>query len=248
MKPIAIFGAPRSGTTWLGQLFNSSPCCLYRYQPLFSYEFKDALSDSSTSLEIKDFHKKLEHAKSEFVLTSQQFNKIDPTHLVWKEVRYHNITKNLLHSSDIKIIYIQRDPVSVINSWYNAPKEFNKKWNIHEEWLDAPQKNAGKPEEFNGYNKWCEVKDIHNQNHMAFPDRVKIVDYNILRSDTTNTLKDIFSFCDIDWTSQTEHFINLTKSVHENDHYSVFKSKRSDITLPESIIIDIKQRSGLDAK
>ena len=55
MNTIAIFGAPRSGTTWLGQLFNSSPNTLYRYQPLFSYEFKDYLSESNTKQNIKQF-------------------------------------------------------------------------------------------------------------------------------------------------------------------------------------------------
>lgn len=245
MKPIVIFGAPRSGTTWLGQLFNSSPSCLYRFQPLFSYEFKNELGENSTPLQIKTFHEKLQYATSDFVLTSHKFSKIKPKHIVWKEVRYHNIANNLLHNSDIKIIYIQRDPVSTINSWYNAPKEFDKKnWNIYDEWLDAPSKNNNKPEEFNGYNKWREVRDIHNLNYKNFPSRVKIIDYNILRSDTINRLKDIFSFCDIEWNKQTEDFINFTKTSHNNDHYSVFKNKTSIMTLPELIINQIKQKSN----
>ena len=37
MKNVAIFGVPRSGTSWLGQIFNSSPMVAYRFQPLFSY-------------------------------------------------------------------------------------------------------------------------------------------------------------------------------------------------------------------
>ena len=41
MRHLALFGCPRSGTSWLGQIFNSAPDVAYRYQPLFSYEFKD---------------------------------------------------------------------------------------------------------------------------------------------------------------------------------------------------------------
>lgn len=52
IKPIAIFGVPRSGTSWLGQLFNSSERVAYRYQPLFSYAFKGRLNENSTLDEI----------------------------------------------------------------------------------------------------------------------------------------------------------------------------------------------------
>jgi hypothetical protein len=33
MKPILIFGQPRSGTTWIGKLFDSHPDTLYRHEP-----------------------------------------------------------------------------------------------------------------------------------------------------------------------------------------------------------------------
>lgn len=242
MKPIAIFGAPRSGTTWLGQLFNSSPNCLYRYQPLFSYEFKNYLTTNSSPADIENFYKKLRNAKSEFVLTEHSFEKTDITHLVWKEVRYHHITDRLLKSSNLKIIYIERDVLSVINSWYNAPKEFNQKeWNILDEWRDAPSKNQNRPEEFNGYNKWLEVREIHRRNKKKYSDQVKIIDYNTLRDDTVKTMKDIFIFCGLNWSDQVDEFINLTKTKHVNDKYSVFKSKKSPINLPQEIIDQLNE-------
>ena len=45
MTPVFAFGVPRSGTSWFGELFNSSPRVAYRFQPLFSYAFKDAIKD-----------------------------------------------------------------------------------------------------------------------------------------------------------------------------------------------------------
>lgn len=33
MKPILLFGMPRSGTTWLGKVFDSHPATLYRHEP-----------------------------------------------------------------------------------------------------------------------------------------------------------------------------------------------------------------------
>ena len=55
MIPVAIHGAPRSGTTWLGQIFNASPRTQYRYQPLFSYRFKGQLQPTSSASEVARF-------------------------------------------------------------------------------------------------------------------------------------------------------------------------------------------------
>ena len=43
-----ISGMPRSGTTWLSQIFASSPDVKLKFCPLFSYEFKNALNEKSS--------------------------------------------------------------------------------------------------------------------------------------------------------------------------------------------------------
>ena len=237
---IAIFGAPRSGTSWVGQMLNSSPNTLYRFQPLFSYEFKDCLSPTSGSREIREFHRKISDAKSDFVLTAYKFHKDKITHLVWKEVRHHHIVTNLIKNSDIKIIYIERNPIHVINSWYNAPGEFKKEWDIESEWLNASLKNNNMPEEFNGYNKWLEVRDIHTSNKKTYPDRVYSVTYEDLKVDPILELKKIYQFCKMPWSSQVENFIKETTSLHKDDPYGVHKTKNIEINLPRSIIDKIK--------
>ena len=45
--PVAIHGVPRSGTSWIGEIINSSPNVLYKFQPLFSYALKDFLTTFS---------------------------------------------------------------------------------------------------------------------------------------------------------------------------------------------------------
>ena len=44
MERLAIFGVPRSGTSWLGEIVNSSEYTCYKYQPLFSYAHKNFLN------------------------------------------------------------------------------------------------------------------------------------------------------------------------------------------------------------
>ena len=55
-----------------------------------------------------------------------------------KMVRYHHLVEKLLKEIDqIKIIGIVRNPCAVINSWFKAPREFNKEWDPLEEWRYA---------------------------------------------------------------------------------------------------------------
>jgi hypothetical protein len=64
---VAIHGVPRSGTTWLGEIINSSPKTAYRYQPLFSYAHKDFLTNASTKTEINEFFIRLLQCEDDFV-------------------------------------------------------------------------------------------------------------------------------------------------------------------------------------
>ena len=63
---IALHGLPRSGTTWVGEILNSSPSTNYKYQPLFSYAHKDYLTNASTKHDIANFFERISCCKDEF--------------------------------------------------------------------------------------------------------------------------------------------------------------------------------------
>lgn len=235
MQAIALFGAPRSGTSWLGQLFNSSPNVAYRFQPLFSYAFKGRLTEHSTPDEIQSFHNDLLDTDDDFVLQRRnisgkdeglRFKKEEITHLVWKEVRYHHIIENLLSTTDTKVIGIVRHPCAVINSWLNAPKEFDPQWDPLEEWRFAKKKNADKREEYNGYEKWKEVAFLYKMIGERYPHRCRIVTYEQLNGRTHETIQELFDFCAIPRNEQTELFIKESKSRNDTDPYGVFKKQK----------------------
>ncbi len=153
MKKIAIHSVPRSGSSWIGQIFNSSPTVNFKFQPLFSYAFKSALNEKSSKNEIDTFFKDISQSDDDFLI---QQDKIDNgnypkfkknnlfTHIAYKEVRYHNIQENMLKiNSDIIVIGIVRNPYAVINSFLKAPREFRKdlNWNELDEWQYANKKN-----------------------------------------------------------------------------------------------------------
>tara|TARA_B100000378_G_scaffold278185_1_gene280566 strand:+ start:349 stop:1164 length:816 start_codon:yes stop_codon:yes gene_type:complete len=253
---IGIHSVPRSGSTWLGAIFDSHPDVTFRMQPLFSYAFKDYLSENSSLERINSFFQEINNSKDDFLNQLEakkdglipNFKKSDtPSFVCYKEVRYHHILNNLLKKDgDIKIIGIIRNPFSVINSWLKAPKEFKVElgWKIEEEWRYAPSKNQNKPEEFNGYEKWKEVTFLFLELKENFPDRFYLLEYEKILANAETEVTKLFSFCNLTSNAQTLQFLERSTQSHNSDPYSVFKQKNKDDKwkheLPANIIIEIK--------
>lgn len=255
MRRIAIHSVPRSGSSWLGSIFDSSSRVAYRFQPLFSYTHKSQLTENSNIQEIDTFFKDIYLTDDHFVLQEEaRENKLLPTfqkskisHIVYKEVRYHHILENLLRrDKNIKVLGLVRNPFSVINSWLNAPKEFKKElnWKIEEEWRDAPKKNLGQPEEYNGYNKWKETAFLYLKLSKKYPERFFLLDYNDLLTNKIETVQKLFKFFHLELTDQTLNFLKFSSQKEDKDAYSVFKKKEKDNQwekeLPSYIIDEIK--------
>ena len=144
-KIVSIHGVPRSGTSWLGQIFNSSPDVKFKYQPLFSYAFKDKIDLRSNENEIRNYYKSLYDFNDEFL--DQKKNIVNglypnfkkknkhPDFLVTKMNRYHFLILHLMEQIDnIVFIAIVRHPCAVLNSWKNNPQEFKEGWDFKKEW------------------------------------------------------------------------------------------------------------------
>lgn len=256
MNKIAIFSVPRSGSTWLGQIFNSSPHVTYRFQPNFAYSFPEHLTENASRAEILNFYDRLLNTDDPFVnaeisISSRkniQFDKQEIKALVFKETHYLHVIENLLENSDTKVIGLVRSPFATINSWLNTPKEFHPGWNIEEEWVLAPSKNKGKKENYFGYQKWKEVTDLFFRLKDQYPERFLCVSYEDLLEDTKGQIKIIFDFCQLPFTKQTETFIEQASKKNEEDPYSVFKKKSKDdqwkTSLPNFIKKEILEDEG----
>lgn len=237
---LAIHSVPRSGSTWLGELFNSHPKIIYKYQPLFSYAFRDRLSLSSKPEDIDLFFNDISNSDDDFI------NQIDARNngklpifndkescraIVYKEVRFHHLVEHLLNTSNnLKLVGLVRNPLAVINSWLRAPKEFRSDlgWKINEEWQFAPKKNLDKVEEFNGYEKWKEVARLFLKLEKIYPKRFKLIIYNDLLQNTEQEIKDLFAFINLEIDIETVKFIKDSKKKNVKDAYSVFKKQDID--------------------
>jgi hypothetical protein len=234
MQNAAIFGVPRSGTSWLGQIFNSSPNVVYRYQPIFAYSFDGSLSSKSSSQEIARFHEKLLQTDDEFVCQKQNisgnktptFSKGECTHLVWKEVRYIDIIENLLKESEIKVVGIVRHPCGTINSWYNAPKEFDKQWDLLEEWRYAHKKNTSE-HDFYGYERWLEATRMFLRLSENFPNRFHLLCYEKLVDNPQKHTRELFDFAGLPVEQQTESFLRESTASTSDDPYDVYRKNKT---------------------
>jgi len=116
---------PRSGTTWLSQVFASAPSVRLKFCPLFSYEFKNVLNEQSTSEQWQQLFNDVYNTESEY-LDQEYLRKKglvpafteraeSPDHLVIKSTRFHNLVPHILalHPS-IKFVHIVRHPCASI--------------------------------------------------------------------------------------------------------------------------------------
>jgi hypothetical protein len=254
MKKIGIFGVPRSGTSWLGHIFNSHQNVTLRFQPLFSYGHKGDLSEHSSAEEIRLFFEEILYSQDAFATMMSEEQKNYPvfqkaqiaTHIVFKETRYLHIIENILtQCREIKIIGIVRNPLAVLSSWMQAPKEFNPEWNINTEWREALSKNQNRPEEFFGFEKWKETTTLFLRFKTQFPEQFLLVSYDELNTFPLETTQKIFNFCDLTVCQQVQAFLVASKSKHDPDPYSVFRSKANDNNwrniLPAEIVKEIMQ-------
>lgn len=246
-RHIAIHSVPRSGSSWLGEIINSSEKVKYAFQPLFSYAFKSQLSQHSNRIEIEKFYRSLAHSDDAFVCQTEAraqgikpiFEKAQTSHIAYKEVRYHYILENLLKQNpNQKVIGLIRHPLAVLSSWKAAPREFRTDlgWDFSEQWRDASNKNQSKPEEYFGFQKWKEVALLFKDLVHQFPTRFKLVHYSDLLADTQKETELLFEFLELEFSEQSRNFVESATTSSSDDSYSVFKSKQGiENTTPKNL-------------
>jgi hypothetical protein len=235
IKSIYIAGVPRSGTSWLGQIFNSSPSVKFVFQPLFSYEFKNIVNADSSAAEFNSFLDSIYHSNASFLKQSDKVNtkdypvfkkKIESSHLAFKENNNQYVIEAIMRKvPQMILVGIIRNPNAVLNSWVKNIKEFPVGSDIIKEWRYGECKNQSR-EDFFGYYKWKEVSNLYLDLKQKWPNRVHILSYEELVDSPNKCAREMFDFCSIEYTQQTENFIDASTKSHSESPYAVFKSKK----------------------
>ncbi|MFC1778222.1 sulfotransferase [Pseudomonadota bacterium] len=228
-----IAGMPRSGTTWLSQIFASSPDVRLKFCPLFSYEFKNALDESSSASQWEGLFIDLYETNSEFLdqehlrkhglVPTFEEKKENPKHLIIKSTRFHNLIPYILRLNEsIRFVHIVRHPCATIYSWINTPREFPGHANHLEEWRTGECRKIG-PGEFWGFDDWKHVTTQALKLSNQYPDRYKVIRYESLVKNTQRVTEELFQFFQIPLEKQTLDFIAFSQSKHDKNKHSVFK-------------------------
>lgn len=231
-----ISGMPRSGTTWLSQIFASSPDVRLKFCPLFSYEFKNILDENSSA---EDWNKLFidvyqtnsefldqEHLRKNGLVPFFEQKNVNPRHLIIKSNRFHNLTPHILKLNDkIRFIHIVRHPCATIYSWLSNPSEFPAHADQLEEWKKGKCRKDGMGE-FWGFDDWKQVTTQALSLSARYPERHKIVRYENLVNNTRHYAMVLFEFLNVPYVKQTEDFIERSHSRHDDNKYSVFKNPK----------------------
>ena len=254
---IWLNGMPRSGTSWLSQIFDSHPEVSFKLSPLFSYTFKDYVNKNSPKYKWIKFFNLVYISNDEFLNQSYRrnsgeypfFQKEELKTLVIKDTRYHNLTDTLLKLfPKIKFVHIVRNPCGSINSWLKTPKEFPQELNEIDEWRTAKCRKTS-IEEFWGFNDWLCLTKKYLKLQEDFPENVKVVFYENLVNNPLLVTKNMFDFVNLNLLNQTKQFIANSQESHNDSKYSVYKNvnvvnrwkKELNPIIRDEIIKDLKE-------
>lgn len=248
---VGIYGAPRSGTSWLGQLFDSAPNVKYQMHPFYSWQFRDKLHPRSTKEEIDAYFRSVYQSEDPYlrqvdrraagVYPTWSVKSDHPDVLVYKEVTTIYLLPILLQrASNFKAVVIVRNPFDAMTSWYNDKKDCRKEWDFEKEWYFAQSRNELQAESYYGFHKWKEATHTFYEVEKAFPDKVLRITYEELYDNTTEVVERLFWETGCAFSQQTESFIWNSTHSSNPDTFSVFrdhqtKEKTGSLTLPDSV-------------
>lgn len=229
---IYLASVARSGSSWVGQILASHPQICFRFQPLFSYEFKGRVNEDSSTEQLRLFFRELGMSVGGFL---QQEDKMvtgeypkrhesgNESILAFKENRYQSMISPMLRRvPELRVIGLVRHPCAVLNSWRKNSKEFPEGADFLNEWRHGMCKNSG-PQDYFGYYKWKEVSNLYLDLFDQFPDRVLVLSYEGLVENPVSGSEVILQFCGVDPSPKVDEFVVESTSSHMDSYYAVYK-------------------------
>ena len=248
--PLFLLGMPRSGTTWLSQIFESSPDFIVRLSPNYSWPLKNRLNLKSTREDwIASFSAALT-TDDEFM--TQRFRRVtgelssfaprsiqETKRLAIKDTRFHDLYWRCMeHFNEAQIIYLVRHPAGMLNSWWRS-NEFPPDAELATEWRDGACRKTEGPGEFWGFDDWCILTERYLALEEQEPKRFRVCRYEELVRNREHVSADLFDFAGCRLQRSTREFLRDSMSRHDDRSYAVFKNSsvidRWRSELPKSI-------------
>lgn len=226
-------GMPRSGTSWFGQIINSSPDTVFRTEPLFAYRFKNRLDPESSKADIEHFFEDLAKVDDDFMLQKKNieegiypvFPKRSQSVLAYKTTRHHELLDRFLATfNDVYCIGVVRHPCGAINSWLKSDREFaSKGCEVERDWRSGGCRKDGYGEYW-GFDDWLRITRKFVDLDKVY-DNFVLVKYSAMVADGVATAREMFDRVGLEFCEQTRDFLLSSQSRHDEDPYSVYKDR-----------------------
>jgi len=253
--PVFLLGMPRSGTTWLSQIFESSPQVLLRLSPNYSYPLKNMLDENSSK---DDWITQLTAAldtNDPFMTQNWRRKKgelewidKDPTivsKLVIKDTRFHHLyLTGMKLFPEAKCLFVIRHPCGHLNSW-RVSSEFPEGADFDSNWRSGACRKHEGPGEYWGFDDWKALALEFLALENATPDRFKVFRYEDVVADPVEMTRILFQFAGIDYDDEVPSFLTRSHAIHDPNVFSIFRSPsvagRWRVEFPKHIADEIYQ-------
>lgn len=250
---LIVFGAPRSGTSWVNEVLNSHADIRMYYQPLHSYTFTENPSLIRTKQGCDELFQRLLESDDRFINMeigsgkhTLPVKKTTNAKVVgFKETHFLDEVLSAVRSNkDMKLIYVIRHPIASIDSWYRHPKEFDARDDIRLAWKNGGRR-SGKPGALFGFDNWMRIALEIEKLNSEFTERVTVVNYDDLKVDPISHFSSLVSSLDLQWSRDVQDFINELDGTGQKNPDQIGKPIHSQIKLPKTVVEEIGSDSGL---
>ena len=230
---------PRSGTTWLSQIFEAHPRFITRLSPNYSYVLKNRLTPDSTEAEWRSVLGEAAATSDPFMTQNWQR---DAGNLPWfepsdeaqrlavKDTRFHETyLAGMGRLPDAFCIYLVRNPCATLDSWRRSP-EFPANAGLDAEWRSGACRKGDGPGEYWGFADWVTLTRRYRQLAREEPSRYRVVRYEELVRHPNRGAEDLFRFVGEALDPQVVDFIAASQATHTAGPYSVFKDPVTVLT------------------
>lgn len=233
---VIIAGMPRSGTTWLGQIFDSHPDTAYRVCPLFCYSLKNALTLESPRSAWQYVLERAFLEPTDYMLETAgrlagdlpvfPMKSVPPQRLVLKFDHHQDLVGRALDLfEDLLVVAIVRNPCAAIDSWLRAPREFPQTADPILHWRDGAIKKRWPGDHF-GFDDWVRLAKSFLALQRHFPERVRLVRYEELVHGGAPVADSLLGWSGLPPNRSVAEFVHASQSRHSEATYGVFKNPR----------------------
>lgn len=238
MNVVWLTGMPRSGTTWVSQFFAASPHIRVKFCPLFSYAFKNTMTEKNDADSWRAFFKRVYETNDDYMdqtylsrndLIPETRNKdVEPGTLLIKSNRQHHLTETLMEKmTKLRMIALIRNPLAAISSWVCNPMEFPPDADPLQEWRTGSCRKDGVGEYW-GFDDWKSVTLMHLLLEKKYPERFFIHTYEDIMREPYAQARLMYRQIGVQYDQSVDDFITKSRSRHVEHPRSVYKSNRKN--------------------